>query len=174
MRRRLLILVVFLLAGAIVNVAVAWGCVAVVEPAAKPNRFIAERVDSPAIRDFWLVHEAVGLGVTYVTYTRTDAIAWHRGQIRVEEDLPNHPSWAPWPPDPRPSVRETTWHLAAGLPFRCAVALLTVASSGLSSCSANRMLTDCVRFLIRPMSACVTATRTVPVERSATKPIRSP
>ena len=33
MKRRLLILAIFLLLGAVVNVAVAWGCVAVIEPA---------------------------------------------------------------------------------------------------------------------------------------------
>ena len=123
MRRPLLTILIFLLAGAVVNVAVAWVCSAVVKPATKSIRFIAERVDSPAIRDFWLVHEAAGVGVRYVAYTRTDAAGWDRGsfELEVEDDLRHHPSWAPWPPDPRPVLHETALFVAAGWPFGGAV-----------------------------------------------------
>ncbi len=123
MRHRLLTIAIFLLAGAVVNVAVAWVCSAVVTPATKSIRFIAERVDSPAIRDFWLVHEAAGVGVRYVAYTRTDAAGWDREsfELEVEDDLRHHPSWAPWPPDPRPVLYETALFVAAGWPFEGAV-----------------------------------------------------
>ncbi len=123
MKRRLLTIAIFLLAGAVVNVAVAWVCSAVVKPTSKSIRFIVERVDSPAIRGFWLVHEAAGVGVRYVAYTRTDAAGWDRGsfELEVEDDLLHHPSWAPWPPDPRPELYETALFVAAGWPFEGAV-----------------------------------------------------
>ncbi len=124
MRLRLLTIVLLLLAGAVVNVAVAWVCSAVVKPATKSIRFIVERVDSPAIRDFWLVREAAGVGVRYVAYTRTYAVGWVRGSfvLEVEDDLRHHPSWAPWPPDPRPVLYETALFVAAGWPFGTVVA----------------------------------------------------
>ena len=122
MKRRLPAIAIFLLAGTVVNVAVAWVCSAVVKPATKSIRFIAERVDSPAIRDFWLVHEAVGLGVRYVAYVPTDATAWRALGLEVEDDLPDHGSWAPWPPVPRPAIRETSLFVAAGWPLGAVVA----------------------------------------------------
>ena len=123
MKRRLLTIAIFLLAGAVVNVAVAWVCSAVVKPATKSIRFIAERVGSPEIREFWLVREAAGVGVRYVAYTRTHAAGWIRGsfELEVEDYLRHHPSWAPWPPDPRPALYETTLFVAAGWPFEGAV-----------------------------------------------------
>ncbi len=122
-----------MLAGAVLTVAVAWVCSAVVKPATKSIRFIAERVDSPAIRDFWLVHEAAGVGVRYVAYTRTDAAGWktfeleveagwNTFELEVEDGLRHHPSWAPWPPDPRPVVYDTALFVAAGWPFGAVVA----------------------------------------------------
>ncbi len=122
MRLRLLTIVLLLLAGAVVNVAVAWVCSAVVKPATKSIRFVAERLDSPAIRDFWLVREAAGVGVRYVAYTRTYAVAWATFGLDVEDDLTHHPSWAPWPSDPRPAMNETTLFVAAGWPFGAVVA----------------------------------------------------
>jgi len=83
MKRRLLIVAVFLLAGAVVNVAVAWGCAAWVEPDTNTSAFfVSERIDGPAIADFWLVQKAAGFGVRLVAHTRTVAGEFH--QLRIE------------------------------------------------------------------------------------------
>ncbi len=85
-------------------------------------RFVAERSEGPAIRDFWLVHGATAFGVTQVAYTPTHASAWVDEGLVVEEDVPHAPAWAPWPPEPRPALGERIVHAAVGWPFRCATA----------------------------------------------------
>ena len=66
-KRRLLIIAIFLLAGAVVNVAVAWGCAAFIDPTADPNEIVASRTTGhrtwellrfqvPGVTFFWSTH----------------------------------------------------------------------------------------------------------------------
>jgi hypothetical protein len=131
MTRRLLILAAFLLAGAIVNVAVAWGIALWVEPDTNTSAFsVSERIDGPAIADFWLVQKAAGFGVRHVAYTRTVSGEFRQLRIEIVDSRTVHgltppsdplgcPPWAPWPPDPRPLIHGTVVHVAVGLPLRC-------------------------------------------------------
>jgi len=133
MRRRIFIVVIFLLAGAVVNVAVAWGCAFTVrlDEAKGSAVFVTERLDGPAIVDYWFVQAVAGIGVEYVAYTRTEFGRWtpsHQVDVDLEvvdrrSGHPHTPSgctpWAPWPPDPRPPIHSTVVHVAVGLPLRC-------------------------------------------------------
>ena len=135
MRRHLFIAVIFLLAGAVVNVAVAWGCAVTADPDANIAALsVVERIDELAIADFWLVRKGAGVGVQRIAYTRTglgtptiwkpevEVIQCDRRTGEGEASLQDSracPPWAPWPPEPRPAIRESVVHLAVGLPLKC-------------------------------------------------------
>ncbi len=127
MKRCLLIVVVFLLAGLAVNVAVAWGCAVTADPDTSITEFfVAERIEGPEIENFWSVEKGAGIGVQRIAYTRTSRqnkmeTVVHRDRrpgVSVQDPLAC-PSWAPWPPEPRPAIRESVVHLAVGFPLQC-------------------------------------------------------
>ena len=91
-------------------------------PALSPKRFVAERRQGPSVREFWLVNEGSAFGVRQVVYAQARASAWVDEGLAVEEDIPDAPAWAPWPPEPRPALGERVVHAAVGWPFRCAAA----------------------------------------------------
>ncbi len=69
MKRRLLIVAVFLLAGAVVNVAVAWGC-ALWSPLPPPERM---RGPTPADRAWWQEHARTGITPEPLLLSMTEA-----------------------------------------------------------------------------------------------------
>ncbi len=69
MKRRIFIVVIFLLAGAVVNVAVAWGC-AVWSPLPPPERM---RGPTPADRAWWQEHARTGITPEPLLLSMTEA-----------------------------------------------------------------------------------------------------
>ncbi len=87
-KRRLLIAVVFLLAGAVVNVAVAWLLAAVVEPSSDPEMVLD--FPDPDARCLWVVTAARGWGSLVISA----AMPSLGSSDPVDIDDPRIPSWS--------------------------------------------------------------------------------
>ncbi|MEE9128699.1 MAG: hypothetical protein V3T84_01680 [Phycisphaerales bacterium] len=83
MKRWLAKIVVFLLLGAIVNVAVAWGCYFGVRVANQPGDQVIRRV-SLDVAEFWLIQQAVGR--TRVVWDFYGAVPRQLGEVRGPAD----------------------------------------------------------------------------------------
>ena len=115
MKRRLFKLVVFLLLGAVVNVAVAWGCAAWADP------YLGEHYQSTDEGPgYWAVERGGGAGLTLV-------VSWWGGDWAREHGTPRRsmerylPSWVPSTPpvvtsEQSADVLQTA--CAAGWPYR--------------------------------------------------------
>ena len=118
MKRRLLIIAVFLLLGAVVNVAVAWGCAAFAEIDKQASFFVAERPGSSSVPFFVMVHRRSGFGLDQVAYPPTRALDWQRAGLEVQHTRPDLPRWALWP---RAPVDKTILYVAAGWPLKALI-----------------------------------------------------
>ncbi len=116
MNRRLLMLASFLLVGAVVNVAVAWGCAAFAEFDKQASFHVAERPGSSSVPFFVMVHRRSGFGLDQVVYPPTEV--WERLRAGVQHTRPDLPRWAFWP---RELVDQTFLYVAAGWPLKAVV-----------------------------------------------------
>ena len=119
-KRRLLIIALFLLAGAVVNVGVAWGCAAFAELDKQASffvtAFVAERPGSSSVPFFVMVHRRSGFGLDQVAYPPTEVGEGRRAG--VQHTRPDLPRWALWP---RELVDQTILYVAAGWPLKAVV-----------------------------------------------------
>ncbi len=116
MNRRLLILASFLLVGAVVNVAVAWGCAAFAEFDKQASFHVAERPGCSSVPFFVMVHRRSGFGLDQVAYPPTETVDGLRAG--VQHTRPDLPRWALWP---RELVDQTILYVAAGWPLKAVV-----------------------------------------------------
>jgi hypothetical protein len=143
MRRRVVVILVFLLAGALVNVGVAWIVAAAIEPdralmTAEPSRGLTA-ADHPR----WKVTVGTALGSTLVgssatreppprgnlpaNATQQEIDAWMRGQaVREPRDIVEVPSWsrAARPPTAGDYESPQLWEDARGWPMRSLAAFV--------------------------------------------------
>ena len=112
MKRHLLIIAIFLLLGAIVNVAVAWGCAAFAVLDKQASFFVADRPGSSSVPFLVMVHRRSGFGLDQVVYPPTEALDGLRAG--VQHTRPDLPRWALWPREP---VDKTILYVAAGWPM---------------------------------------------------------
>jgi len=117
--KRLLVILLFLLLGAIVNVAVAWGCAIYVNVESKPGHgeYLLFNARRQALlsetRTFWVLLEYDSFGSTRL---------WGRGFVETDqrkastEHMPHIPAWSQfvYPPTSRMSLKERS----RGWPFR--------------------------------------------------------
>ena len=130
MKRRVLTILALLLAGAVLNVAVAWACASRANAPRKSVVFVADRRELPSPASFelsfWLVSESSSLGLQRIAFTPTSSAGWHgRKGVELLTERPSVPRWAAWPePADRPT-RPTIAHVAAGMPLKCLTAHCT-------------------------------------------------
>ena len=138
MRRRLLIVVVFLLAGAVVNVAVAWGCAVWLDSGGpihgSPTRGVTATDDprwwvwvidvrgSTMVKS-WASRDPPRLGALPPDATQEEIDAWLSGEpIRVPDDLVPVPAWSRVSAMPTEANygkgKAALWEDAAGWPMR--------------------------------------------------------
>ncbi len=109
-----------LLSGVLLSVGIAWYQATAGPVPRHGTKFIAARTDSGKIRQFVLMSTASRLGQEAIAFTGTDSAAWHRHGLRVQEEIPETPRWAPWPHDV--AFRQTKLYVACGWPAKCLVA----------------------------------------------------
>jgi hypothetical protein len=115
-------ILVSLLGGVLLAVAVAWHCILAGPVARGKPQFIAAHTDSGSIRQFVLMHSASRTGVRQMAYTATSSVAWFELELEVGEEVPDTPSWAPWPDEADLPPLQTRLHVAAGWPMACLAA----------------------------------------------------
>ncbi len=122
MKGRLRKLVSFVLLGAIVNIAVAWGCAAWVDP------YLGEHYQADVNERLWAVEKGSGIGLLVVlSWWQGD---WDTGKGKPPRVVENHlPTWAP--PIPVDSTLAKTvdtsrTDIAAGWPYLACVGEATV------------------------------------------------
>jgi hypothetical protein len=109
-----------LIGGASLSIAIAWWQILENPVRGSERQFIAAPTDSGEIRQFILVTTASRAGVEAVAFTATDAMRWHNLDLRVQEQIPETPRWAPWPHTL--ALEDTKLYVACGWPARCLVA----------------------------------------------------
>ena len=129
MRRRLLIAAIFLLAGAVVNVAVAWGCAAWVDPVGTPyapsapwmlapikasaamGRLFGGDDDAPFALWQVGVYQAQGARVVVSYWLDGDSVSGMGGSIPAAPPEPLIPRWAQFLAPPGDGASSHMWHL---------------------------------------------------------------
>ncbi len=115
---RLLRILVSLLLGVVTTFGVAWLCAATAECAKQPSFFVADRPGASSVPFFVLVHRRTGFGVDQVAYPPTDALEWQRLGLEVQFVRPDLPRWARWPNE---TADTATLYVAAGWPLKAVV-----------------------------------------------------
>ena len=117
MNRRLLTIAIFPMAGAVVNVAVAWGCAALV----RTTEQATIGFDSRGTRLSWQVRRSAGFGHDQVAYTALYALSSSQlaGVMQVRTGLPEAPYWIDWQNPDQWLVHQTVLYIGAGWPWRC-------------------------------------------------------
>ncbi len=125
---RLLRVIVSLLLGVVTTVGVAWLCAATAECEKQSSFFVADPPGASSVPFFVLVHRRSGFGLDQVAYPPTYALEWQRLGLDVQDARPHLPRWAVWPKEP---AHKTTLYVAAGWPLKAVVCHSLASGSGL-------------------------------------------
>ena len=119
MRRRVLTIAIFLLAGASVNVGVAWGCAVLTTGSEMSPLIIRVWEEGRWFPPTWTCWRRKGTGLEQIAFSGGPQVSYRASTVRVSDAESLLPYWIDVPKARDWSFDGTMLHIAAGWPLRC-------------------------------------------------------